>query len=80
MYERVLGLAHCYFASCQEILSNSTMLNANRNFNLCFSVLCTFYFCHLPRIVISLCSDVGSGLLKVSLQSKGAAGCSDYSG
>lgn len=74
----MLDLAHCYFACCQEIFSNSTMLNANRN--LCFSVLCIFYFCHLPHIIISLCSDVGSALLKVSLQSKGAAGCSDYSG
>lgn len=71
-WKRVLGLAHCYPASCQETFSNSTMLNANSDFNLCFSVLCIFYFCHLPRILISLCWNVGSGLLKITLQRKEA--------
>lgn len=41
MDERVLGLIHCYFVSCQEI-TNSTMLKANRSFNLCFNVFMYF--------------------------------------
>lgn len=76
--EWVLGLAHCYSIPCQEIFSNCTVLKINRN----FMFQCIMYFSTYPTpgVIISLCWDVGSGLLKVTLQGKGQPGCSDHSG